>query len=824
MNRNPRRSARYAWTVTVVCCTAVTASAQTPSATTPPLPSKDIVVIALGSTTSSSELRMLRLASLVSGQRDVSSSTVRDVQLDIVSKTAAFGPVLVVAPDEETRSAFHATCDAYGLCEHIANGRVRTAIVPHDTPWIRDYGPLVELDSAGNAIVTDATYYDVRQDISRNNELRRVTMRRKVLVEELLTGGRDEEGANGLRSRLGLWREYADVLRDEASQGQRPQDDSAHFDLAQSALAEAVRNRTGYVVRSAPLYLDGGNLLRLDDGATCLTTRDIFTRNRGKEAEVTSQLQKYYGCTTSIYLEALPGPVIEHVDMFALPVRGGTVLLADFGLHQPHIERAWRGMSAVERELTFQASLAMDRNHAALRAKGLRVISVPALPPRTSADGAIFYPTQLNALVRANGAGRLQVLLPTFEAAQKDVQDQAIAVIQEAFGATTEIVPIEATVAAEAQGAVHCLTITMPFEATIFRDEQDVRQRQIWALREHLEKSLITVNRPALQGRWTAGAVNGATLDIGLQFSETRVQLIIDGRTYDVAYSATKEETYRWPIELSIDDGRRKARGRVDWLSNRSFRFVLEGIEPFVVLRDVRPEDVDAGERLLPVGSAVAGALTEDDDSDASGSRMQAWKLVAQEGQELMVSASSGNFDAEVYVIGPDGTLLASDDDSGGRLDALAFIEIPNDGEYRVVVKSHSPDGVGAFELRVDDVPSRLDSVDVIPSGTLVVGTALEAELQAAGSGPAIADQGWTLERCGGQTLVIELSSDDFDPMIRVVGADLAQPLENDDYGDSLNSRVELQCQENASYTVVVSSVLGGEGGRYRLTATPLRQ
>lgn len=799
--------------------TAAPAAAQLVPPLVPQIPS-DVVIIALGSLDTSSELRTLRLAGALAGER-IATGTVRDVQMELVSKTASFGPVLVLVPDEQTRGAFHDNCDAYVLCEAIASGRVRTAIVPHDTVWIRDYGPLLEVGPGGQVFATESAYYDVRKDIARANELQRVTRRRRLLVEQAIVGGIEAgEDQRDLRSQFELWREYSDVLEDEAAQGQRLQDDRAPFAIAQAVLAESVHRQSSFAVRSTPVHVDGGNLLKLDDAATCFTTRDLFSRNRGKESALIADLKDAYRCQTTHYLESLPGPVIEHVDMFLLPVRGKTLLLADYGLHLPHIKRAWPRMSAVERELTFQASLAMDRNEAALRASGFDVVLVPALPPRKSDSGDIFYPTLLNALVRSDGAGGAQVLVPTYAGSHADVQEEALKAIRAAFGARAEVVAIEATAAAEAQGAVHCLTITAPFTASVFKSGLDVRQRQIWALREALNESLIRVTRPLLQGRWTARSqADNDRLDIELRFDDDRVRIVAAGVSTDAAFVVTKDPSYKWPIEVSLDQGRRKASGRIDWLTDQSFRLVLSGIDTFVVVKTLTPEDLDAGERRIE-SARVDSTLGDADSTDEAGLPMQAWSLAGEAGRTVTVSVETEDFDPELFVFGPGLEAPIHDDDSGDRLNARAVVRFPQSGIYRVVVRGVDPWSAGAFALRVDEGGLPDPAGDGPPAGALTIGRTVEGEL-AAGTGGGVNGpaQVWTLSGCGGRTVRLDVASEEFDTFLSVIGEDLADPLTNDDVDGSLDSALELPCRERVTYRIIVTSALGNESGRYSIRA-----
>jgi agmatine/peptidylarginine deiminase len=66
------------------------------------------------------------------------------IQMNIVRETAKFGPVLLLAPDEATKSAVVQRCQEFQICELLKSDRVRMKVVPHDGVWIRDFGPQIE--------------------------------------------------------------------------------------------------------------------------------------------------------------------------------------------------------------------------------------------------------------------------------------------------------------------------------------------------------------------------------------------------------------------------------------------------------------------------------------------------------------------------------------------------------------------------------------------------------------------------------------------------------------------------------------------------------
>src|ERR1019366_8239306 len=139
---------RFTSALLAVAALASVAGAQNP--TTPPA---DVVVLALEERDSADSF--LRAAFQLVG-RKAETATLRDVQMDIVRKTAPFGPVLLLATDDESLARMNTNCASFEMCDLLANGRVRIAVVPHDSGRIRDYGPFIEQLPSGKARVVDS--------------------------------------------------------------------------------------------------------------------------------------------------------------------------------------------------------------------------------------------------------------------------------------------------------------------------------------------------------------------------------------------------------------------------------------------------------------------------------------------------------------------------------------------------------------------------------------------------------------------------------------------------------------------------------------------
>lgn len=74
----------------------------------------------------------------------------------------------------------------------------------------------------------------------------------------------------------------------------------------------------------------------------------------------------------------------------------------------------------------------------------------------------------------------------------------------------------------------------------------------------------------------------------------------------------------------------------------------------------------------------------------------------------------------------------------------------------------------------------------------------------------------YTFEGTTGQAITITLDSEDFDPVLSLLGPDETEIAANDDFGGTLNSTIILELPEDGAYTVVAKS-FSGQGGDYDL-------
>ena len=236
----------------------------------------------------------------------------------------------------------------------------------------------------------------------------------------------------------------------------------------------------------------------------------------------------------------------------------------------------------------------------------------------------------------------------------------------------------------------------------------------------------------------------------------------------------------------------------------------------------------------LSLEGGVDGALTGSEPL-FRGSPVQGWTLEGRANQRLAITLTSEEMDSYLYFDGPGFTDPLSDDDGGGDLHARLCVELPEDGTYRVFPGRLSAEGAGSayrleatslqaddlcdeFQLSAGRVEAALLGLD--PEGRQVeVGQTVEGVLD--GSSPLHPSNGtplqaWRLVASPGATVWVDLLSDDFDPLLRVLGPGLPE-AESDDFDEGWNSRLEVTVPDDGDVRVLAGAFFAEGRGRYRL-------
>lgn len=240
----------------------------------------------------------------------------------------------------------------------------------------------------------------------------------------------------------------------------------------------------------------------------------------------------------------------------------------------------------------------------------------------------------------------------------------------------------------------------------------------------------------------------------------------------------------------------------------------------------------------VEVGSEIEGALSDADYRTTSGMLVQAFTLAGGAGDPITVDLMSDDFDAYLYLVGPGYDEPLSDDDSGGACHARLTLFLPEDGPYRVVVGSwQSP---GSYTLRVDSraYPPAPGDCSGDEFGGEFFDTDMLASLTRAGPvgslGPEAVVAGtlsdedatlsdgsradiYTLAGEPGQTLVVELISEDFDALLMRVPPERDRYEMDDDSAGNCNSRMYVTFEGGEPHLIVANSLGSDERGAYTL-------
>lgn len=234
----------------------------------------------------------------------------------------------------------------------------------------------------------------------------------------------------------------------------------------------------------------------------------------------------------------------------------------------------------------------------------------------------------------------------------------------------------------------------------------------------------------------------------------------------------------------------------------------------------------------LSIGEETTGELTGA-DFEYTGELVQAFAFEGPQGAPVTIDVISDAFDSYVYLIGPDGLQLESDDDSGGACHARVSTFLPSDGRYLIVAASLSG-STGAFTVRTDDRqhPPATGScgggeiendllellVAVEPSGAIAVGDTV-TDLLGAGDGQ-LADGSYTkafdLTGTPGETVVVDLRSRAFDTLLMVVDPRGEGYTSDDDSGGACNSRISVRL-DMQPHKLVVTSFESDASGAFSL-------
>lgn len=226
-------------------------------------------------------------------------------------------------------------------------------------------------------------------------------------------------------------------------------------------------------------------------------------------------------------------------------------------------------------------------------------------------------------------------------------------------------------------------------------------------------------------------------------------------------------------------------------------------------------------QEVVMVGETAQGTLVETDSQLSSGEKVDTFLFRGQANQQVTIRMTSDAFDPYLMINGPADFSQQNDDAEDGDKNALLSVRLPVAGTYRISATSFEPGERGAYALALieGDAAPGVDTPQ--GGGAIAIGQTLRGQLTS--DDPVLADESrydeWVLTGAPGASYVARLSSNAFDPYMRVTGDGLDVGNDDDPTArGALNSRVDFVMPASGQVTIQANSFNGGETGAYSLS------
>ncbi|MCX7676156.1 MAG: PPC domain-containing protein, partial [Alteraurantiacibacter sp.] len=223
---------------------------------------------------------------------------------------------------------------------------------------------------------------------------------------------------------------------------------------------------------------------------------------------------------------------------------------------------------------------------------------------------------------------------------------------------------------------------------------------------------------------------------------------------------------------------------------------------------------------LIP-GRPLNGELSASDPQLDDGEYFDSYTLSAPPGTRMSLRMESTAIDTYLAAFGSGGYQVSNDDDASGSGGTNSHLDVtvPDSGVLTVVATSYAAREMGPYRLLASLASAGPDQAasDAGDAGRLTLGQPVTGRLVTSTDRNGTA---YLIDLEAGQAVRIALSSEDFDPLLRIEGPN-GYYLENDDAasGGTLDSLVEMLTPHDGTYRVLVRSFDAQGQGAYHLSA-----
>lgn len=228
-------------------------------------------------------------------------------------------------------------------------------------------------------------------------------------------------------------------------------------------------------------------------------------------------------------------------------------------------------------------------------------------------------------------------------------------------------------------------------------------------------------------------------------------------------------------------------------------------------------------------GTAVTGSLTDGDCAALrrDGSKGDNYTFLGAAGQNVTIEMAA-SFDTFLFLVGPDGDLVAENDDADGSNSRIQA-GLSSSGTYRVEAVGYDGSSRGAYSLTLTGGRDA-SAVTVAPrpsappcstagivAGQSVTGTLTDGDCAVPRRSESKADR-YTFQGNAGQSMTITMRAS-FDTYLFLVDPSGNVVSENDD-ADGTNSQTQVRLPNSGTYTIEATGYDGNARGAYTLTVT----
>jgi hypothetical protein len=219
--------------------------------------------------------------------------------------------------------------------------------------------------------------------------------------------------------------------------------------------------------------------------------------------------------------------------------------------------------------------------------------------------------------------------------------------------------------------------------------------------------------------------------------------------------------------------------------------------------------------RSIAIGEEISGRLDEDSPKSDSGAPADLYRFTGRAGQRVAISLKADDFDSYLELFDANHTSLATDDDSGGELNARLTFVLSEDADYLIEARGFS-DATGRYDLKLEEVapppPPTAISFEQTVQGELKEGGATDDEGRLF--------DGYAFSGTEGQRVQAILRSGDFDALLQIgASGEEFEALASDDDGlrQGTDARLTFTLPEDGDYILRVLPYSSSGKGLYSL-------